>query len=129
MAVATPTRPAISLAIDALAELQSARAEQYGDEATESRAISPERAHRLAVLFQRAGGLNGWQLEALLRHAALLEAIDDGLNHGEGEEPAWDDVYRNDQPEVERIERVVHALGFWGDEGICYRPSTDRDAA
>jgi hypothetical protein len=91
-------------------------------------AIGAERARRLAVLFQRAGGLNAWQLEALMRHAAVLEAISDG-GASEYDEPAWDSVRPSCEPEVERLQRVVYALGFWSDEGILYRPSTTSGAA
>jgi hypothetical protein len=131
MAIATAPRPTITSAIDALAELLEARAENYGEaEATQGRAISRERARRLAILFKKAGALNAWQLEALLRHAALLYAAGEGVSLSDNEEPAWDHVHQSEKVEVQRIERVVDALGFWGDEGIGYRsPSHPVDAA
>jgi hypothetical protein len=129
MAVATAPRPTITNAIDALAELLEARAKECGeDKAASEMAVGAERARRLAVLFQRAGGLNAWQLEALMRHAAMLEAISDG-GASEYDEPAWDSVRPRYEPEVDRLQRVVQALGFWSDEGILYRPSTTSDAA
>jgi hypothetical protein len=129
MTVATAPRPTITSAIDALAELLEARARECGeDQAGMEMAVSAERARRLAIIFQRAGGLNAWQLEALMRHAAVLEAISDG-GASEYDEPAWDSVRPSHEPEVERLQRVVQALGFWSDEGILYRPSTTSDAA
>ena len=120
MAIAT-ARPTISNAIDALAELLANRAKEYGEaDATSEMAIGAKRARRLAILFKRAVSLNAWQLEALLQHAALLSAAVDGVGLSDNVRPTWDDVYESDEPEVHRLETVVHALGFWGDEGIGY---------